>query len=306
MTTIDTPRLDEAALEQFVNQAVGDLAAAISGLMVHLGDRLGALPGDGRDGADDADRPGRAHRHARAVRPRVAARPGRRRLRQVRRRRRDLRARCRAGARAGPEGPVFLAGAFETVASCYVDHDAIVRRVPHRRGHRLARPRRRLLTGGAAAVPARLRGQPRASPGSRRSTGWWTSCRRGRGWPTSAAASAPRRSSWRKAFERSTFLGLDYHAPSIEGARDRAAEAGVAGRTRFEVRHRRALPRLGLRPGGHVRLRCTTWATPSGRPAGSGSPWRPTAPCCSSSPGGRRAGGQPQPGRARSTTACRP
>ena len=41
MTTIDTPRLDEAALEQFVNQAVGDLAAAISGLMVHLGDRLG-------------------------------------------------------------------------------------------------------------------------------------------------------------------------------------------------------------------------------------------------------------------------
>src|SRR5262245_57952076 len=41
MTTIDTPRLDEAALEQFVHQAVGDLAAAISGLMLHLGDRLG-------------------------------------------------------------------------------------------------------------------------------------------------------------------------------------------------------------------------------------------------------------------------
>ena len=41
MTMTDTPRLDEAALEQFVHQAVGDLAAAISGLMVHLGDRLG-------------------------------------------------------------------------------------------------------------------------------------------------------------------------------------------------------------------------------------------------------------------------
>ena len=41
MTMTDTPRLDEAALEQFVHQAVGDLAAAICGLMVHLGDRLG-------------------------------------------------------------------------------------------------------------------------------------------------------------------------------------------------------------------------------------------------------------------------
>ena len=41
MTLTDTPRLDEAALEQFVHQAVGDLAASISGLMVHLGDRLG-------------------------------------------------------------------------------------------------------------------------------------------------------------------------------------------------------------------------------------------------------------------------
>jgi hypothetical protein len=41
MTTIDKTPPDEAALEQFVHQAVGDLAAAISGLMLHLGDRLG-------------------------------------------------------------------------------------------------------------------------------------------------------------------------------------------------------------------------------------------------------------------------
>ena len=34
MTTTDTPRIDEGALEQFVHQAVGDLAAAISGLML--------------------------------------------------------------------------------------------------------------------------------------------------------------------------------------------------------------------------------------------------------------------------------
>jgi Rv2258c-like winged HTH domain len=69
MTTIDTPRLDEAALEQFVNQAVGDLAAAISGLMVHLGDRLGlyrAMAGSGpMTPTDLAERTGTHERYVR-------------------------------------------------------------------------------------------------------------------------------------------------------------------------------------------------------------------------------------------------
>jgi SAM-dependent methyltransferase len=38
-----------------------------------------------------------------------------------------------------------------------------------------------------------------------------------------------------QAFPRSTFVGSDYHAESIEIARARAAEAGVADRVRFEV-----------------------------------------------------------------------
>jgi SAM-dependent methyltransferase len=38
-----------------------------------------------------------------------------------------------------------------------------------------------------------------------------------------------------KAFPRSTFVGSDYHAGSIETARERAAEAGVSDRVRFEV-----------------------------------------------------------------------
>ena len=37
------------------------------------------------------------------------------------------------------------------------------------------------------------------------------------------------------AFPNSTFVGSDYHAGSIETARRRAAEAGVADRVRFEV-----------------------------------------------------------------------
>ena len=38
-----------------------------------------------------------------------------------------------------------------------------------------------------------------------------------------------------QAFPNSTFVGSDYHAGSIETARERAAEAGVADRVRFEV-----------------------------------------------------------------------
>jgi SAM-dependent methyltransferase len=38
-----------------------------------------------------------------------------------------------------------------------------------------------------------------------------------------------------EAYPNSTFVGFDYHAPSIEMARQRAADAGVAERVKFEV-----------------------------------------------------------------------
>jgi SAM-dependent methyltransferase len=38
-----------------------------------------------------------------------------------------------------------------------------------------------------------------------------------------------------QAYPESTFVGSDYHGPSVERARKLAAEAGVAGTTRFEV-----------------------------------------------------------------------
>jgi hypothetical protein len=41
MTTTDIPAIDEAKLEAFVGQAVVDMGAAISGLLLHIGDRLG-------------------------------------------------------------------------------------------------------------------------------------------------------------------------------------------------------------------------------------------------------------------------
>jgi len=48
-----------------------------------------------------------------------------------------------------------------------------------------------------------------------------------------------------KAFPRSTFVGFDYHAPSIESARRRAEEAGVVNRVSFEVASAKDFPGRG-------------------------------------------------------------
>jgi SAM-dependent methyltransferase len=48
-----------------------------------------------------------------------------------------------------------------------------------------------------------------------------------------------------KAYPRSTFVGFDYHPESIERARRRAREAGVADRTRFEVAPAKEFPGRG-------------------------------------------------------------
>src|SRR5262249_34708252 len=45
-----------------------------------------------------------------------------------------------------------------------------------------------------------------------------------------------------QAFPASTFVGFDYHPPSIEAARDRAQAAGLADRVRFEVAAAKSYP----------------------------------------------------------------
>jgi SAM-dependent methyltransferase len=49
-----------------------------------------------------------------------------------------------------------------------------------------------------------------------------------------------------KAYPRSTFIGYDYHEPSIAAARRRAAQAGVAERVSFEVAGAKTYPGRGF------------------------------------------------------------
>ena len=65
-----------------------------------------------------------------------------------------------------------------------------------------------------------------------------------------------------KAFPNSQFVGFDYHPESIEAARERAEEAGVADRVRFEVAPASDFP--APTTSSPSSTACTTWAIPVG------------------------------------------
>lgn len=145
---------------------------------------------------------------------------------------------------ADENSPVFLAGAFETVASCYSDHDQFEAAFRTGAGVDWAEHDHRLYTGvvrlfrpGYAAylvdqwLPAldgvveKLRaGASVADVGC------------GLGASTIIMA---------QAFEHSTFAGFDPHAPSIDEARHAATTAGVDRRVRFDVATATDLPGQG-------------------------------------------------------------
>ena len=245
MTTIETNRIDEARLEAFVGQAVTDMGAAISGLLLHIGDRLGlykAMAGAGPVTAVAlAARTGTAERYVREWLGNQAA--GGYVIYDPAEGTFELPAE-QAMVVANEDSPVFLAGAFETIASCYTDHDRFVDAFRtgagvgwHQHDDRLFSGVLRLFRPGYAAhlvdewLPA-LDGvvDKLQAGGSVADVG----C--GLGASTIIMA---------QAFGRSTFLGVDTHEISIADARKAAAEAGVAQRTRFEVASAQELPGAG-------------------------------------------------------------
>jgi len=282
MTTAGIPAIDEARLEVFVGQAVAGMGAAISGLLLHIGDRLGlykAMAGAGPiTSATLAQRAGATERYVRewlgnqAAGGYVVYNPADSTY--------ELPAE-QAMVVANEDSPVFLGGAFEAIASCYADHDVFVDAFRtgagvgwHAHDDRLFSGVVRLFRPGYAA---HLAGEwlPALDGVVEKLRAGASVADVGCGLGASTVIMA-------QAFEPSTFIGFDIHEPSIEAARKAAREAGVSQRARFEVAAAKDFP-ARTTTWCACSTPCTTWAIRSVRLAASGRLWRRTARCCWSS-----------------------
>jgi SAM-dependent methyltransferase len=227
--------MDEAKLEQFMGQAVTDLGAAISGLMVYLGDQLGlykAMAGAGPvTPADLASRTSTDERYVQEWLNNQAAggyvtydsTTGRYELPEE-----------QALALADDDSPVFLPGGYVGIASAWADSEKFADAFRtgkgvgwHEHDPRLFRGTERFFRPGYRAhlisewIPALDGVEERLQRGAKVAD---IGC--GHGASTILLA---------QAYPKSQFVGFDYHDRSIETARKTAADAGVSDRCRFDV-----------------------------------------------------------------------
>ena len=227
ITSVDPQKLDA-----FLGRAVNDMGAAMSGLLVVVGDRLGLYKAMAHAGPLTPAELGE-DRHDRAHGAGVAERPGCVRLCHLRPRDRSA-TNCRTSRRtlANEDSPAYVLGVLRVAMRLLEPKITEAFRTGRRR---LARARPGCVRGRRAVLPARLRRQPGAvvDPRARRRRGQAASGRARS--PTSAAATAHRRVILAQAYPNSTFVGFDYHGPSIDAARRKRRAAGVADNCTFEV-----------------------------------------------------------------------
>jgi SAM-dependent methyltransferase len=238
--------IDQKKLEDLVGKGVGDLGAAISAVLVHVGDKLGlykAMAGAGPlTPSELAAKTRTAERYVRewlcnqAAGGYVAydAATGKFELTEE-----------QAFCLANEESPTFLPGGFESLAAVFVDEPKITAAFRsgkgvgwHEHDARLFSGTARFFRPGYAAnlvsswIPA-LEGVD----AKLRAGGNVADIGCGFGHSTMVMA---------RAYPKSTFVGFDYHQPSIERARAIAKEEGVADRVRFEVAGAKDYPGAGF------------------------------------------------------------
>ncbi len=227
--------INEQRLEDFMNRAVGDMSAAVSAPLMLLGDRLGLYRAMAHSGplsaSEVAERTGCDERMVREWLANQTA--GGYVTHDPDADRYEL-PEEQAMALADADSPVYLMGAMELLASLWADEDKLARSFRDGRGlgwhehdHRLFQGTERFFRPGYRAhlttewIPALEGVEGKLKDGARVAD---VGC--GHGASTIVMA---------QAYPKSTFVGFDYHAESIEQARARAAEAGVADRASFEV-----------------------------------------------------------------------
>jgi SAM-dependent methyltransferase len=247
MATIEAPRaLDEEKLMQFVFRAVDEVGATLNAALVVMGDKLGLYRALAEGGpltpAELAGRTGTAERYVREWLNAQAAggyvaydgESGRYGLEPE-----------QAVALTDESSPAYLPGFFQVAVGSVIDSPRIADAARagegfgwHEHVHDVHEGCERFFRPGYNAhlveswLPALDGVVEKLERGAKVAD---LGC--GHGASTVLMA---------QAFPRSTFVGSDYHAGSIETARERAAAAGVSDRTRFE-----AVPAAGHPGGGY-------------------------------------------------------
>jgi hypothetical protein len=237
--------IDEQKLQAFMGQALGDLGAAISGIMVYLGDELGlykAMAGAGPITDERlAERTGCDQRYLREWLSNQAAGgyltydpdtdsyelPDEQAL-----------------ALADEDSPVFLPGGFAGIAAAWAGTPKFIEAFRtgggvgwNEQDPRLFRGTERFFRPGYKAylvaewIPALEDVEAKLQTGARVAD---VGC--GHGASTVLMA---------EAYPKSSFIGFDYHAGSIDTARNRAADALLADRVSFEVASAKDYPGTG-------------------------------------------------------------
>jgi ubiquinone/menaquinone biosynthesis C-methylase UbiE len=237
---------DPDKLNAFMGKMVGEMGACISGALVILGDRLGIYkaldehgPATSMELADATKLNERLLREwltAQAAAEYIGYDPltGRFSLSPEQRM-----------VFADEESPVFLAGGFELVSAVYKDEPKVAKAFQsglglgwHEHDVCLFRGTERFFRPGynanlvASWIPALDGVEAKLKAGA-------TVADIGCGHGASTILMA-------QAYPNARFVGIDYHGPSIERARQAAAEAGVADRTDFQVASAQTYPGEGF------------------------------------------------------------
>jgi 2-polyprenyl-3-methyl-5-hydroxy-6-metoxy-1,4-benzoquinol methylase len=237
--------IDEDRLNQFVHQFVTDLGATVHAANVVIGDKLGLYKGLAEAGPSTpgelAGRTGTSTRYVaewlagQAAGGYVSYRPatGRFHLSPE-----------QAFALADEQSPAFMPGAFQLACASVRDEPKITEAFRtgagvgwHEHNHDVFEGCERFFRPGYAAnvvaawIPALDGVEAKLVAGARVAD---IGC--GHGASTVLMA---------QAYPASTFVGFDYHDASVEQARRRAEEAGVADRCRFEVASASSYPGTG-------------------------------------------------------------
>jgi 2-polyprenyl-3-methyl-5-hydroxy-6-metoxy-1,4-benzoquinol methylase len=238
-------QIDQAKLEKFMGQALGELGAGMNAALVIIGDKLGlykAMAGAGAmTSAELAQKTGTTERYVREWLNAQAAggfvtydaATGRFTLPDE-----------QAFALAVEDSPAYLPGAYQVIASVLKDEPCITEAFRtgagvgwHEHCADLFQGTERFFRPSYAAnlvnswIPALDGIEAKLKAGAKVAD---VGC--GRGASTILMA---------KAYPKSQFVGFDYHAPSIESAWKAAEKAGLADRVGFQVAWAKEFPGKG-------------------------------------------------------------